>query len=1720
MAGRNIKPNTGGFDSPDKVNSNTLKRHPKMDLSRNDLLQLLSYLEGELQARDVVIATLKAEKAKQLLYQAKYGRFGLGDPFSAMQRDSDNMKDNTFDESAIKSMYDNQLAQLENLIATQRKAQMKMREQMIIGEKRYHKVHSELEDEKRKHAQDTAQGDDVTYMLEKERERLTKEIDFEKANQKKMEKDMKKTLASLEDERASSAKHKQVALMLIKERKKLVEKLMQEKFRAEQAERILQEERSKSMNMAEGLVQESKKSLKMEATMERQLSEFDLEREQLKNKLHREENRNKDLSSQIDSLTWQLENLQKQLPGKYQPKELVHSVEIKSTVSSPQTRLSSERTWPASNQPVMTVSGKGGTGIVEREAGLSPRTSSSELSVRKRDNIRYASPPAMSLDRGHIHYTDNIEQRVAPVGAVAESKLLLDSHGSQKLNVGGPNVVSSGGRITVQTGSLVTGSGQLSPRRGTSVGRGTPPPIPPNKPVLPTTTTATKPVMSHKTATLISKDGRAPGSKPVHIPVSVVHTSTVTASPGSRTPKREGSPSTLRKPAQFSDDPNPVDDPIPYIAPGASHTPPTSDSFDFLGQEMADLQQLLVSMVTVPSNSPGVSSEIQSSAAPSLSTSTSSATTSVSFVEGTQLTSSLTSQFTPLVTSQVMSSSIFQESSISSQGISSTSPISSSLASQGTSLTASMTFQRTSIGSPVTSEVSPVTSQKILNSSMTSSQNKPVSQTSKLPVRLSTVSVTSASSSAVASLPQATGIPVGDVNFGRRSLDTEHLSDIKASLSSADAGRRSLDSAKFSDVMTASTVSTKIPVVKDTPSSPIHRYAATGNVDALRKLIVDLEADVNLPMKDGTTPAHCAAENGQEECLSLLIKRGCHVNSLRDDQQTPVHCAAAQGHIGCLRLLLTNGGNPNLADHSGWSPLHWAASNGHLECCRRLLSHGAKRLCCTNTFWTPFHLAVHSSFPHILELLLTFEVEKFEILAEVKQSLFNIVDKDGGSLGHLAASKESHECLTVILTHCDIDTDRRDKWGRTILDVSSPSCRSILLPYVNKGRLKNVRVELRCTGPLYAQQEPFVVGNINILPKMMWNDVDLILANCVETYLDQIDHGLRTKKISRLDPENNGDDNNFTLELNADSICGYTLGSLTWNREGPFPNVSLQQVVGVLENPSILVNLKGSSNDLDSLAFDLLLPVSAINNYTRLLDQYKCVVFYGPEGTRKKQLVKRLARHIADKEFVQGVEARSSQVYLHRDFKHRDFLHLLSSEGCILPVGINSARACILTLFHLEKVHLAEMLGSLLEHIEHRGSQHTFTVRGAGDARDLYYFPQNFYLIATMDKPRSTGLDLGLQQRFRWVHFRVKVEPIKNLLGRHLLRRLLHTYSGELPSADDSVFKVVEWLLCVWQRLNDGVSKLGLPDVVFGPDMFMPCPIESRDAKNVLDWMQKLWNETISPAVKTAVLKGTGKDSTKEGQQKVANTALYVLMQRAIVPGCPLNGQEKDEYLSTFCGSNELDVSLKSEKQSPASSSVSQRRSLHNGNHRNNLEVNQSRSKHRNSTDGNFQFTNATLINNNNNTYKRRSLSEDSLMRTHQIEIPVIHDSRDQQQNDIQAKVPKLEIRSPILGLTIPLHSTLPTAGRTSPLSSLSTTSGNHGASHRRSTFSSHSRIPQPSSKRSKSSENLSASNLQGNGQFRPTSPFSFSLATPTPSLFSFKFYDDKSSKKVQKFDC
>lgn len=55
-------------------------------------------------------------------------------------------------------------------------------------------------------------------------------------------------------------------------------------------------------------------------------------------------------------------------------------------------------------------------------------------------------------------------------------------------------------------------------------------------------------------------------------------------------------------------------------------------------------------------------------------------------------------------------------------------------------------------------------------------------------------------------------------------------------------------------------------------------------------------------------------------------------------------------------------------------------------------------------------------------------------------------------------------------------------------------------------------------------------------------------------------------------------------------------------------------------------------------------------------------------------------------------------------------------------------------------------------------------------------------------------------------------------------------------------------------------------------------------------WLRDVWNTRIAPVVTDAVVKGTGVEASHGGQQKVANTALYVLMQRSVVSGCPVAG--------------------------------------------------------------------------------------------------------------------------------------------------------------------------------------------------------------------------------------
>ncbi|NXT24192.1 CT2NL protein, partial [Syrrhaptes paradoxus] len=273
-------------------------------LSKPELLTLFSILEGELEARDLVIEALKAQH-RDTFIEERYGKYNISDPLMALQRDFETLKEGNHGEK--QPVCSNPLSILKVVMKHCKNMQERMLSQLAAAESRHRKVILDLEEERQRHAQDTAEGDDVTYMLEKERERLTQQLEFEKSQVKKFEKEQKKLSTQLEEERA---RHKQLSSMLVVECKKATAKAAEEGQKTAELSLKLEKEKSKVSKLEEELASKRKRGLQMEAQVEKQLSEFDIEREQLKAKLNREENRTKALKEEVECLKKALKELE------------------------------------------------------------------------------------------------------------------------------------------------------------------------------------------------------------------------------------------------------------------------------------------------------------------------------------------------------------------------------------------------------------------------------------------------------------------------------------------------------------------------------------------------------------------------------------------------------------------------------------------------------------------------------------------------------------------------------------------------------------------------------------------------------------------------------------------------------------------------------------------------------------------------------------------------------------------------------------------------------------------------------------------------------------------------------------------------------------------------------------------------------------------------------------------------------------------------------------------------------------------------------------------------------------------------------------------------------------------------------------------------------------------------------------------------------------------
>ncbi|TNN63875.1 Filamin A-interacting protein 1-like [Liparis tanakae] len=137
------------------------------DLSRDDLVFLLSLLEGELQARDEVITVLRAEKTDVALLEAKYGFVAPQTVLQSLQRDAIQGKADAFQED----IYEKPMVELDKLVEKQRETHRRMLEQLLMVEQAHKQALYKLEDEKRNHGEFMKKSDEFTNLLEQERER-------------------------------------------------------------------------------------------------------------------------------------------------------------------------------------------------------------------------------------------------------------------------------------------------------------------------------------------------------------------------------------------------------------------------------------------------------------------------------------------------------------------------------------------------------------------------------------------------------------------------------------------------------------------------------------------------------------------------------------------------------------------------------------------------------------------------------------------------------------------------------------------------------------------------------------------------------------------------------------------------------------------------------------------------------------------------------------------------------------------------------------------------------------------------------------------------------------------------------------------------------------------------------------------------------------------------------------------------------------------------------------------------------------------------------------------------------------------------------------------------------------------------------------------------------------------------------------------------------------
>ena len=208
--------------------------------------------------------------------------------------------------------------------------------------------------------------------------------------------------------------------------------------------------------------------------------------------------------------------------------------------------------------------------------------------------------------------------------------------------------------------------------------------------------------------------------------------------------------------------------------------------------------------------------------------------------------------------------------------------------------------------------------------------------------------------------------------------------------------------------------------------TPLHLACQAGNLEGVKSLLEECDADVMMQDSNGDTPLHEACLHGEEKIFNLLLskmteksvglglgsqgERKIHLVIKNRLGLTPFHFACRGGHLEIAEKLYDHSDNPEALvrekDKEGATALHLACQNDQPSVVEFLLSKGANVSEQKNDGMTPVHVISKHGCVKVMNSLLKHDETRFNV---------NVRDKYDQTPLHFAAECGQVKMIELLL---------------------------------------------------------------------------------------------------------------------------------------------------------------------------------------------------------------------------------------------------------------------------------------------------------------------------------------------------------------------------------------------------------------------------------------------------------------------------------------------------------------------------------------------------------------------------------------------------------------------------------------------------------------------------------------------------------------------------------